>query len=156
MASQQTPNYRLSRWAGTDRILVEEFNDNRDKIDTALKASADNVASAAAALENCGNCDIGLFTYTGNGKYGSANPTTITFPKMPTVFIIKGTQGIMMGRGGESKGTISVQGSSNAIVQDLDLTWQGSKCSFYHTVTARQQMNASDTYWVLAFYQTKS
>ena len=28
MASQQTPNYRLSRWAGTDRILVEEFNDN--------------------------------------------------------------------------------------------------------------------------------
>ena len=156
MASQQTPNYRLSRWAGTDRILVEEFNDNWDKIDTALKASADNVASAAAALENCGNYEIGLFTYTGTGSYGSKNPTVITFPKMPTVFIIKGTQGIMMGRGGESKGTISVQGSSNAIVQDLDLTWQGSKCSFYHTITARQQMNASDTYWVLAFYQTKS
>ena len=38
MASQQTPNYRLSRWAGTDRILVEEFNDNWDKIDTALKS----------------------------------------------------------------------------------------------------------------------
>ena len=132
MASQQTPNYRLSRWAGTDRILMEEFNSDNEKIDTALKA------------------------YTGNGKYGSANPTTITFPKMPTAFIIKGTQGIMMGRGGESKGTISVQGSSNAIVQDLDLTWQGSKCSFYHTITARQQMNASDTYWVLAFYQTKS
>ena len=33
MASQETPNYRLSRWAGTDRILVEEFNDNWDKID---------------------------------------------------------------------------------------------------------------------------
>ncbi len=41
MASQQTPNYRLSRWAGTDRILVEEFNDNWDKIDTALKGNAD-------------------------------------------------------------------------------------------------------------------
>ena len=26
----------LSRWAGTDRILVEEFNDNWDKIDTAM------------------------------------------------------------------------------------------------------------------------
>ena len=36
MASQQTPNYRLSRWAGTDRILVEEFNDNWDKIDGAM------------------------------------------------------------------------------------------------------------------------
>ena len=53
MASQQTPNYKLSRWAGTDRILMEEFNDNWDKIDTALKASADAVAAQAAttALE---------------------------------------------------------------------------------------------------------
>ena len=53
MASQQTPNYRLSRWAGTDRILMEEFNSDNEKIDTALKANADAVAAAAAALENC-------------------------------------------------------------------------------------------------------
>ena len=51
MASQETPNYRLSRWAGTDRILVEEFNDNWDKIDTALKANADAVAAETAARE---------------------------------------------------------------------------------------------------------
>ena len=50
MASQQTPNYRLSRWAGTDRILVEEFNDNWDKIDTALKSSADKAAALQTAL----------------------------------------------------------------------------------------------------------
>ena len=49
MASQETPNYRLSRWAGTDRILVEEFNDNWDKIDTAIKGSADKAAAALAA-----------------------------------------------------------------------------------------------------------
>ena len=49
MASQQTPNYRLSRWAGTDRILVEEFNDNWDKIDAALKSNADRAAAAQAA-----------------------------------------------------------------------------------------------------------
>ena len=30
MASQQTPNYRLSRWAGTDRILMEEFNSDNE------------------------------------------------------------------------------------------------------------------------------
>ena len=51
MASQQTPNYRLSRWAGTDRILVEEFNDNWDKIDTALKSNAEAVAAETAARE---------------------------------------------------------------------------------------------------------
>ena len=50
MASQETPNYRLSRWAGTDRILVEEFNDNWDKIDTALKGNADGVAALQTAL----------------------------------------------------------------------------------------------------------
>ena len=44
MASQETPNYRLSRWAGTDRILVEEFNDNWDKIDTALGTAARQAA----------------------------------------------------------------------------------------------------------------
>ena len=49
MASQETPNYRLSRWAGTDRILVEEFNDNWDKIDTAIKDSEDKAAAALAA-----------------------------------------------------------------------------------------------------------
>ena len=49
MASQETPNYRLSRWAGTDRILVEEFNDNWDKIDTAIKGSEDKAAAALAA-----------------------------------------------------------------------------------------------------------
>lgn len=49
MASQETPNYRLSRWAGTDRILVEEFNSDNEKIDTALKSNADAVAAAQAA-----------------------------------------------------------------------------------------------------------
>ena len=71
MASQETPNYRLSRWAGTDRILVEEFNDNWDKIDTALKSSADKSTEALAALENCGNCGIYYESYT--GKIGRAS-----------------------------------------------------------------------------------
>ena len=80
-------NFQLTQWEKTDRSLMEEFNSDNEKIDTALKANADAVSAAAAELENCGNCEIGLFTYTGNGKYGSANPTTITFPKMPTAFI---------------------------------------------------------------------
>ena len=83
MASQQTPNYRLSRWAGTDRILVEEFNDNWDKIDTALKGNADGVAALQTALASCGNCKIVYGTYTGNGKYGKDNPNQLTFGVCP-------------------------------------------------------------------------
>ena len=89
MASQQTPNYRLSRWAGTDRILVEEFNDNWDKIDTALKSNADKAAALQTALASCGNCKIVYGTYTGNGKSGSANPNKLTFDGKPVLVIVQ-------------------------------------------------------------------
>ena len=51
MASQQTPNYRLSRWAGTDRIMMEDFNRDNAAIDAALKSNADAVAAETAARE---------------------------------------------------------------------------------------------------------
>ena len=89
MASQETPNYRLSRWAGTDRILVEEFNDNWDKIDTALKSNADGVAALQTALASCGNCKIVYGTYTGSGKSGSANPNKLTFDGKPVLVIVQ-------------------------------------------------------------------
>lgn len=90
MASQQTPNYRLSRWEGTDRILVEEFNDNWDKIDTAIKGNAGAIAAEVsaresgdstlrttlqAALAKCGNCQIFVGAFTGDG----AAARTLTF-----------------------------------------------------------------------------
>ena len=46
---ENTSNYGLKRWDGEGRILVEEFNDNWDKIDTAIKGSADKAAAAMAA-----------------------------------------------------------------------------------------------------------
>ena len=51
MASQQTPNYRLSRWAGTDCILHGDFNSDNQKIDAALKSNAEAVAAETAARE---------------------------------------------------------------------------------------------------------
>ena len=101
MASQETPNYRLSRWAGTDRILVEEFNDNWDKIDTALKGNADGVAALQTALAGAGNCEIGMISYTGTGKSGDSNPTTVTFPKMPAGFFLCGAETYLVVRGGD-------------------------------------------------------
>lgn len=65
---------------------MEEFNSDNEKIDTALKANADAVASAAAALENCGNCKIVYSSYTGNGICGSGHPNTLTFTHKP-VFV---------------------------------------------------------------------
>ena len=51
---ENTSNHGLKRWDGGDRILHTEFNDNWDKIDTALKANADAVAAETAAREAAG------------------------------------------------------------------------------------------------------
>ena len=104
MASQQTPNYRLSRWAGTDRILMEEFNDNWDKIDTAIKGNAGAIATEIsaresgdstlrttlqAALAKCGNCQIFVGTFTGDG----AAARTLTFSGKPLYLLVTTVEG---------------------------------------------------------------
>ena len=104
MASQQTPNYRLSRWEGTDRILVEEFNDNWDKIDTAIKGNAGAIAAEVsaresgdstlrttlqAALAKCGNCQIFVGAFTGDG----AAARTLTFSGKPLYLLVTTVEG---------------------------------------------------------------
>ena len=89
---ENTSNYGLKRWDGGDRILHTEFNDNWDKIDTALKSSADGVAALQTALASCGNCKIVYGTYTGNGKYGKDNPNQLTLDGNPLFVIIKGSE----------------------------------------------------------------
>ncbi|MGM9573690.1 MAG: hypothetical protein ACI3VJ_04610 [Hominicoprocola sp.] len=58
---QHTQNYQLSLWAKDDRIMMEDFNADNEKIDAALKANADAVgalqtgkADAAALSEETG------------------------------------------------------------------------------------------------------
>lgn len=81
----KTANFQLTQWENTDRILMEEFNSDNEKIDTALKANADAAAAAAAALENCGNCFITHGTYMGNNQLSK----TLTFSKPPVLVIIR-------------------------------------------------------------------
>lgn len=154
MASQETPNYRLSRWAGTDRILVEEFNDNWDKIDTALKSNADKAAALQTALASCGNCQIGISTYTGTGTRGEEYPTVITFPKMPTVFFVRGRGTFFAAQGGASEGSLIVYDSGSAQIRDALLSWSGNQLSIVSSNNAKYQLNTDNSlYWVLALYQ---
>ena len=86
---ENTSNYGLKRWDGEDRILHTEFNDNWEKIDTALKSSADEAAALQTALASCGNCKIVYGTYTGTGKYGRENPNKLTFSGKPVLVIVQ-------------------------------------------------------------------
>ena len=121
MASQQTPNYRLSRWAGTDRILVEEFNDNWDKIDTALAAH---------------NCQFYTASYVGDGQ----TTLNLTFPHKPMILFI--TRDDTVGVGLAIRGCLRAQGlnSTDGVAplatwgeHDVTLQFENHQISYFNT-----------------------
>ena len=82
----QTPNYQLSQWESTDRILMSDFNSDNAKLDEALGTLAQTVTGHTTALAQKGNCQLYYQSYTGNG----ATSRTFTFPKQPKLVILRG------------------------------------------------------------------
>ena len=82
---KQTPRYQLCQWENMDRILMEDFNEDNRKIDTALAevstsaaASAATLAQHAEVLPKLGNCQLYSASYVGNGN--GYPGLTLTFP----------------------------------------------------------------------------
>ena len=152
----KTTNYQLPKWEKTDRIQMKDFNDMTATLDAALKANADTAAAASAAVALCGNCKIETSTYTGTGTYGSANPTTLTFPKKPTLLFVLASSG----NGFMLMVTDKTPATTNAFVYyngatwgTVNLSWQGSTLRFYSDRYDTWQGNASGVvYQVVAFY----
>ena len=142
----KTANFQLTQWEKTDRIMMEDFNRDNAAIDAALKSSADGVAALQTALASCGNCKIVYGTYTGNGKYGSANPNKLTFNGDPLFVIIKGsigsapTLGIQAMRGWYTAYTGSADSSTVC-----HLTWGEHSLSWYNSQSSSDQFNTSDS-----------
>ena len=153
----KTANFQLTQWEKTDRIMMEDFNRDNAAIDTALKSNADGVAALQTALANAGNCSIAISSYTGNGKYGSANPTVINFSKKPTLFIARGKTAILFGTSADSNNNTVVWNYVNGVsVDSIPLVWNGTNASFYSVSSNfadREQLNAeNEVYQVIAFY----
>ena len=153
---KKTTNYQLPKWEKTDRVQMKDFNDMTATLDAALKANADTAAAASAAVALCGNCKIETSTYTGTGTYGSANPTTLTFPKKPTLLFVLASSG----NGFMLMVTDKTPATTNAFVYyngatwgTVNLSWQGSTLRFYSDRYDTWQGNASGVvYQVVAFY----
>lgn len=146
----KTANFQLTQWEKTDRILMEEFNSDNEKIDTALKSSADGVAALQTALASCGNCRITLSSYTGTGTLGEAHPTSLTFAEPPLLVFVLGPESGFMARG---RAMNAFQSSSNATPTT---TWSADQktVSWYTPYDAKYQLNTKDAvYQVLCFYQ---
>ncbi len=143
MPTNQTENYQLSQWEKTDKVQMEDFNADNAKIDTALKAQADTLASVQSQLTRKGNCTVEVFTYAGTGS----STTRISFPRKPTAFIVTGFAGLLFGFG-DRDNVFSENGPMGSG------TWSGS--TFIGTNMSGdqfQKLNTSgQTYVVTAFY----
>ena len=157
---ENTSNYGLKRWDGEDRILVEEFNDNWDKIDTALKSNAEAVAAETAAREagisalqtaltSCGNCKIVTGSYTGTGKYGSGNKNSLTFPFEPKLVIVQNKSKAMPELGASDTHQygmlLAIRGLAQYVTSAYPfiLSWEGNTLRWYSEYNERLQLNVS-------------
>ena len=132
---------------------MEEFNDNWDKIDTALKSNADGVAALQTALAGAGNCEIGLISYTGTGKSGDSAPTTVTFPKMPAGFFLCGAETYLVVRGGDTHACLINYTGSYTYMSQMQVSWTGNQFQFSSSKPSYQLNEKGVPYWGLAFYQ---
>ena len=55
MASNYTENYGLCQWEATDAVLRTDFNEDNQKIDTALKNQAGSISDLTAQMANKAN-----------------------------------------------------------------------------------------------------
>ena len=72
MASKQTEHIGLNQWQLTDSILMEDFNADNKKIDTAL-ATAPHIKAGS---------------YTGTGEFGQEHPNALTFDFVPKLVLV--------------------------------------------------------------------
>ena len=176
MASNLTPNFRLSLWAPEDKVSHEEFNEDHSKIDAALKAEADarvslagqvsqkasqsalssetsTRASAISSLTNQvnkkGNCQIYYSSYVGDGV--NTRSRTLTFPSRPLMVFVMGSNIILRAIQGASYAMCKTSGEGGAACpaswSGNSLTWTGSS-----VWSASEICNAKDvTHYVVAF-----
>lgn len=152
---KKTKNFELNHWESTDRILMDDFNNDNDKIDAALgklsaasESQAATLAQHAAAIPKLGNCQIYTTSYVGNNKYGASNPNTLTFPHKPILFMVfTGTHRLLAFPEGRWAMTYT---NSTGSASGLTCSSTGNSVSWYHASNALLQLNESKTYLVVA------
>ena len=147
-------------FVSSDPFSMSTFNSKLGgafgKVDADEKTNADAISEVQNAMAGLGNCDIGVFSYVGNGEYGASHPTTITFPKMPTGFFMWGGESYLAVEGNSTNNIVMIYytGSTTYVSQVLTASWNGNQFQFYHDSRPIYQMNSNGVpYWGLAFYQ---
>ena len=139
---EKTENLKLNVWEKSDPILVGDFNEDNRKIDAAV----------GQIMAHAGNCKIVTGTYVGDGKYGSNNPTSITFPEKPIFVYIGGGQHMIALN---SMPQVLVFESGSNYYFSANATWTENTLKYYtDSDYAERQMNYKDrTYYYMALME---
>lgn len=116
-----------------------------------LAQAVENVTTVAA-----GKCSIETSTYTGNGKHGSANPVTLTFPKKPSLVIVFGYNALILisDKNGNTAFSLSAHPSYGVVYRgdELNILWENSTLQYYSDEVYYQANCNNKIYQVIAFY----
>lgn len=142
---QQTSHYQLNQWDAEDRIQRTDFNSDNAKVDAALKAQASDMASLAAEVAKCGNCQVYYTTYTGTGS-GSND---FTFPHKPLFISVFGNNIYFFALQGAPYGTGRTGGTNSGISYT---TWTENSVSWvsYNDSLTYQCNVSGETYYMVA------
>ena len=147
MPTNHTPNYQLSQWERTDRVLMEDFNADNAKIDAALAAQAGTLAAHTAELTRKGNCQISTYTYRGTGKFGEANPTVIPVPKGTFLLVIMTTHNTLYPI---LPGSREYDWHESGVGHyPASITWKETSMSIYSTRRESYQFNILNTDYIV-------
>jgi hypothetical protein len=163
MPSNQTPNYGLSQWSKSDRVQMADFNADNAKIDAAIKAESDARTALAAQVAGkasqsalntladkaakCGNCQIYVTSYTGNGKYGLENARSMTFPKPPQMVLLSTTNAYPFAV--LARGVTSSPPNNYTKTTTVNVIWNGNSITWYSGHDAPSGFNAENTLYYM-------
>lgn len=164
---EQTTHYKLNQWVKTDRIMMEDFNSDNEKLDTALyglaasgeaiQAAVDSERSARqtadTALETAiagrGNCFVTWGSYVGDEELEK----TLTFERPPVMVIIWNRSNyaspnhLVLIRGSDRA---NGYGSSSA--NYVSVYWNGNSVNWQHSGNPNAEYNkSSEQYYYVAF-----
>ncbi len=130
----KTTNYQLNQWAKSDRIMMDDFNADNLKVDSALAALGEAIAAAPK---------IAVGSYTGSGSCGASSPRTLTFAFQPKLVIVVENSWDYLKAGtalisGQSLSAGIGGGTNSGACLGLTVSWSGNSVTWYGPSAEKQ------------------
>ena len=130
----KTTNYQLNQWAKSDRVMMDDFNADNLKVDSALAALGEAIAAAPK---------IAVGSYTGSGSCGASSPRTLTFAFQPKLVIIVENSWDYLKAGtalisGQSLSAGIGGGTNSGACLGLTVSWSGNSVTWYGPSAEKQ------------------